>query len=186
MFDCLSMQPRMLNFSAPSNIMLYTDESLRLREDITLDDFVINRIAGMDSLKVFLELMQDFVIQSLFNKFFQNHETHYLNIVENTIKNLGQINYVDELESFNGKKQKSCNIILVSLYNSVGYGNSLLCENEEREIYNTKGPNSVISNMPFFGDENSLKYVIRHEFGHTFVNPLTEQYWDSIKDYSAN
>jgi hypothetical protein len=62
MFDRLSSQPRMLNFSAPSNIMLYTDNNLRLREDIVLDSFVINRAGGTDSLAVFLDLLRDFVI----------------------------------------------------------------------------------------------------------------------------
>ncbi len=185
MFDRLSSQPRMLNFSAPSNIMLYTDKSLQLRDDIILDDFVINRIAGMDSLKVFLGLMQDFAIQSSFNEFFKDHQPYYLKIIENTVENLGPINYVHELESFYGQKQKSYNIVLVSLYNSVGFGNSLLCLNAQRELYSTIGPKSLIDNTPFFGDENILKQWIRHEFSHPFVNPLTEKYWDYIKDYSA-
>jgi hypothetical protein len=88
------------------------------------------------------------------------------------------------LESFYGVKQESYNIVLVSLYNHVGYGNSLLCTNEKREIYNTMGPGGIINNVPFFGDENYLKYFIRHEFSHPFVNPLTEKYWVYIKDYS--
>ena len=28
--------------------------------------------------------------------------------------------------------------------------------------------------------------MIRHEFSHPFINPLTEKYWDYIKDYSHN
>jgi hypothetical protein len=39
--------------------------------------------------------------------------------------------------------------------------------------------------LPFFGDEEYLKYMIRHEFSHPFVNPMTEKYWQNIKDYSA-
>ena len=67
MFDRLSLQPGMLNFSAPSNIMLYTDESLNLRNDIELDDFVINRVGGIDSLIFFLDLLRDFATRSSFN-----------------------------------------------------------------------------------------------------------------------
>ncbi len=184
MFERLSMKPRMLNFSAPSNIMLYTNKYLNLRSDIKLDDFVINRSGGMDSLRVFLRLLRDFASQSSFNEFFLNHRDYYLNIIENTIKNLGSTDYISELESFYGTKQESYNIILVSLYNHVGYGNSILCMNDRREIYNTMGPGGVINNAPFFGDENYLKYFLRHEFSHPFVNPLTEKYWDYIKDYS--
>jgi hypothetical protein len=186
MFDRLSMKPRMLNFSAPSNIMLYTGETLELRNDILPDEFVINRAGGTDSLKQFLILLKDFADKSAFNEFFRNHNKFYLSIIENTIRNMGSADYITEIESFFGTSQKSYNIILVSLYNFVGYGNSLLFSDGKREIYNTMGPKTVIADIPFFGEENYLKYLIRHEFSHPFVNPLTEKYWDYIKDYSHN
>jgi hypothetical protein len=116
MFDRLSMQPGMLNFMAPSSIMLHTDRSLVLREDNELDDFNINRAGGKDSLEVFLNLLRDFAIQSSFNEFYKNHQAFYLKIVKNTIRDLGSINYISEIESFYGKTQKSYNIVLVSLY----------------------------------------------------------------------
>lgn len=186
MFDRLSLIPRGLNYSAPSNIMLYTNKSLQLREDIELDDFVVGRAGGIDSLKVFLNLLGDFAVQSSFNEFFEAHQDFYLNIVDITIRNLGTTNYIAEMETFYGKKQKSYNIILVSLYNGNGFGNSLLCANDQREIYNTMGPQMVKSNVPFFGDEHYLKYMIRHEFSHPFINPLTEKYWDYLKDHAEN
>jgi hypothetical protein len=184
MFDRLSMQPGMLNFMAPSSIMLHTDRSLALREDIEIDEFVINRAGGRDSLDVFLDLLRDFAIQSSFNEFYNEHRDFYLKIVKSTMQNLGPINYISEIESFYGKTQKSYNIVLVSLYGGVGFGNSLLCSDDQRELYNTMGPQMVLNNSPFFGDENYLKYMIRHEYSHPFVNPLTEKHWDYIKDYS--
>lgn len=186
MFDRLSSQPRMLNFNAPSFIMLYTDKSLDLRKDIELDDFVINRAAGKDSLTVFLKLLTDFAVKSSFNDFYNNHSTYYKKVIENTIANMGSNNDVVELEQFYGKKQKSYNIVLVSLYNSVGFGNSLLCANNQREIYNIMGPKSIEEEIPFFGDEERLSYMIKHEFSHPFVNPLTDKYWEYIKDFSDN
>lgn len=186
MFDRLSSQPRMLNFSAPSNIMLYINSDLRLREDIELDSFVISRIGGRDSLLVFLDLLHDFAIQSSFNEFYNNHYGYYLEIIEKTINNLGSIDYVSELEDFYGIKQESYSIVLVSLYGFVGFGNSLLCPNNQRELYNTMGPQKVEGNIPSFGSENYLKYMIRHEFSHPYINPLTEKHWDYIKDYSDN
>jgi hypothetical protein len=184
MFDRLSVKPGMLNFNAPSSLMLYTNYTLDLRKDIKLDDFVINRIGGMYSLNVFLNLLGDFASQSSFNEFYLNHKDFYLKIIEQTIENMGPTKYISELESFYGKHQKSYNIILVSLYNYVGFGNSVLYSNDQRDIYNIMGPKMVINDMPFFGDENYLKYMIRHEFSHPFVNPMTEKHWDYIKDYS--
>jgi hypothetical protein len=186
MFDRLSSQPRMLNFSAPSNIMLYTDSNLRLREDVVLDNFVLDRAGGRDSLVAFLDLLRDFATLSSFNEFFQEHKDYYLAIINSAADNLGDRNYISELETFYGKKQKSYNIILVSLYKAVGFGNSLLHADNTYDLYNTMGPLRVENNVPFFGDENYLKYMIRHEFSHPFVNPMTERYWDYIKTYSSN
>lgn len=186
MFDRLSSQPRMLNFSAPSNIMLYTDNNLNLRKDIVLDDFVLDRAGGKDSLAVFLNLLRDFAIQSSFNEFYNKHRDYYSTIVNTTAGNLGDRDYIAELEAFYGRKQKSYAIILVSLYNSVGFGNSLLFSDDKRELYNTMGTMKVENDVPFFGDADYLKYLLRHEFSHPFINPVTEKNWDSIKSFSSN
>lgn len=186
MFNRLSLQPRMLNFNAPSFVMLHANENLELRTDIEPDEFVIQRAGGMDSLKVFLTLLLDFSEKSGFSQFYNNHLDYYQILVEKTIQSIGQTNYISELENFYGKQQKSYKIALVSLYDHVGFGNSLLCPDGKREIYNVMGPRNVIDDIPFFGDENYLKYMIRHEFSHPFVNPLTEKYWEYISDYFAN
>lgn len=186
MFNRLSLQPRMLNFSAPSFIMLHANEKLELRSDVEPDDFVFQRAGGTDSLKVLLVNLKDFAVQSGFNMFYLEHQDYYRYVIKNTIQNIGQTNYIAELESFYGKRQKSYNIALVSLYNHVGFGNSLLYPDGKREIYNVMGPKNVTDDIPFFGDENYLKYLIRHEFSHPFLNPLTEKYWDYIKEYSAS
>ena len=185
MFDRLSLQPGMLNYMAPSSIMLYTDQSLQLRGDIILDDLVIKRAGGRDTLELFLELLRDFAIQSSFDAFYNEHRGFYVDIVENTIQNLGPTDYIGEMENFYGRSQKSYNIVLVPLYNGVGFGNSLICPDDQREIYNVMGPQKVIAGTPFFGDEYYLKNMMRHEFSHPFINPLTDKHWTCIKNDSV-
>ncbi|MFW6289443.1 MAG: DUF4932 domain-containing protein [Mariniphaga sp.] len=181
MFDRLSSRPRMLNFSAPSNLMLYTDNNLNLRKDIKPDDFVLNRAGGKDSLAVFLDLLRDFAIRSSFNTFYNEHSGYYRAIIDATTEKLGDYDYISELEAFYGRRQKSYAIVLVSLYNFVGFGNSLLFADDMRGLYNTMGAMKVEKGIPDFGDTAYLKYMIRHEFSHPFINPLTEKYWDYIK-----
>lgn len=183
MFDRLSAQPRKLNFSAPSLIMLYTDQELQLRNDIELDDFVLGRIDGQDSLIVFLDLLKDFVKVSDFVSFFKENETYYQKIIDQSIEQLGNLNYIQELEDFYGTAQQSYHINLVSLYPSLGYGNSVLRSDGKREMYNVMGAGSLKEGIPFFGDERHFKYMIRHEFSHPFVNPLTEMRRETIKPY---
>lgn len=185
MLDRLSLQPGMLNFSAPSNIMLLADESLCVRSDIESDEFVIRRAGGPDSLMVFLELLRDFAVKSSFTEFFSQHREFYLAMAKQTVNSMGTVNYIGELEDFYGKSQRSYSIILVSLYGPVGFGNSLLHADRKREIYNTMGPRSVKDGQPFFGDEEYLRQMIRHEFSHPYINPLTEKYWGHISDFAA-
>lgn len=186
MFDRLCMQPGMLNFSAPSNIMLLADESLSLRTDIEPDEFVFKRAGGIDSLRILLGLVRDFAIQTSFNDFFGSHRDFYHDVTGRTVESIGPVNYIREIENFYGRSQRSYNIVLVPLYGHVGFGNSLLHSDGEREIFNTMGPRLISEGMPVFGDEDYLRHMIRHEFSHPFINPLTEKYWDSIRDFSAN
>ncbi|MRR24163.1 DUF4932 domain-containing protein [bacterium] len=186
MLDRLSLKPGMMNFSAPSNIMLLADESLRLREDIDTDEFVIRRAGGIDSLSVFMELLRDFAVRSSFSEFFAGHREFYLSLAEKTVSSMGHADYIGELENFYGRSQRSYNIVLVSLYGPVGFGNSLLHADQDREIYNTIGPRSVKDGRPLFDDGEYLRHMIRHEFSHPYINPLTEKYWDLIKEYSGN
>jgi hypothetical protein len=180
------MRPGKLNFSAPSNIMLYADEHLELRTDQQNDDFVFSRIGGKDTLLLFLGLLKDFAVTSSFNEFFESHTIYYKKLVSNTINELDSLNYISELETFYGVKQKSYNIVLVSLYSHVGFGNSIVDKNWKREIFDTMGPQKIRNRIPFFGDNNYFKYITRHEFSHPFVNPLTEKYWDSVKEHFKN
>ena len=186
MFDRLSGQPRKLNFSAPSNLMLYTDANLQVRTDIALDDFVISRIDGIDSLQLFLGLLRDFAVTSGFKDFYNANFDFYRSIVEQTIETLGDFQYIEELEGFYGRSQQSYNIVLVPLYNSVGFGNSNLLPNGKREIYNTLGSGRLRDGDPCFGDERHLKYMTRHEFSHPFINPVTELYQDEVMAFKTN
>jgi hypothetical protein len=180
------MQPRKMNFSAPSNVMLYADDHVNLRSDLHFDDFVLSRAGGRDSLILFFDLLRDFAIRSSFNEFYEQHAGYYTGIIQHTISRLDSINHIKELESFYGAKQKSYNIVLVPLYSHVGYGNSIVYQNGEREMFDTMGPECIKDGLPFFGDTQYLKYMTRHEFSHPFVNPLTEKYWSEIKDYAGN
>jgi hypothetical protein len=100
---------------------------------------------------------------------------------------IGDNNYIDELESYYGMKQNSYNIILSALY-SGGYGPSVKTPGGGYDIYNIDGPIATDNDIPLFGDKDGFKQLAWHEFGHSFVNPLTERYQNevskSVKLYS--
>ena len=55
------------------------------------------------------------------------------------------------------------------------------------EIYNICGPNSVENGIPSFGTQEGFRQLAWHEFGHSFVNPLSESLKNRIKisEYSS-
>jgi hypothetical protein len=185
MFDSLSLKPGMLNFSAPSSIMLYLDEGLNIRKDIAFDDFIIKRVGGIDSLLKFSNLLKDFAQKSSFNKYFIEHTDFYKKIISETKQALGSNNLISEIENFYGEKQRNYTLCLVSLYNYVGFGNSIVYKNNDKDIFNVMGTSNLKDNIPSFGDNDYLKYMIRHEFSHPFVNSLTNKYWNNIEKYSS-
>jgi hypothetical protein len=186
MFNRLSLKPKMLNFNAPSFIMLYLDNNLNIRQDIIPDNFVLSRIGGLDSLKQFSILLKDFAEKSSFNNFFNLHSDYYKQIIKNARVGLGTTDFTREIEDFYGTKQKGYNICLVSTYNYVGFGNSVTLLKGGSEVFTVIGAEKIINGIPFFGNESYMKPFIRHELSHPFVNPITEKNWDFIKDFSSN
>jgi len=185
LFDSLSLKPGKMNFSAPSALMLYVDNHLNLRNDILFDDFIIKRCGGIDSIKVFLQLLKDFSQKSSFNNFFVAHTDFYKKMIDNSKQSFGDYNIIKDIEAFYGLRQKSYNVCLVSMYKYVGFGNSVTDKNNRKELYNVMGPRGIKADIPDFGDSYYLRTLLRHEFSHPFINPLTEKNWDYIKEYDA-
>lgn len=182
MMDDLST--RMFRFSAPPSFVLYLDDDFNIRENIKLDDFLMERIEGKENLIKLTDYIKDFCEESEFGKFFTGNINFYNHLINNVITKIGNRNYIDELETFYGTKQTSYNIVLVPLYGSVGFGPMLETNNGDRHIFSIIGPNGLENGIPFFGDSEYFKYMILHEFSHSFINPLTEKEWVKAEKYS--
>ena len=185
-FNSICLKPRMYNFTAPPTSMLYLDNCFKLRNDLLLDESLIKRIAGLDSFKIFIEYLRDFSKVSSFEDKFKSNVPYYKGLIFDVQKNLEHFDYVKELESFYGVKNKSYNLILVPLYGHVGYGPFLTMKNGEKHIYNIMGPQKVEEGKLIFGDEAYFKYLQLHEFSHSFVNPLTDKHWNLLEPYFSN
>jgi len=181
-FDELSS--RRLSFSGPPESMLYLGGTLAIKSELLLDSLLMGRYEGQDGFRNFLPLLLDFARESNFAQFYNEHRNYYERIVDSVVSRMGIWNYVAELEAFFGKKQASYNIVLVSLYGPVGFGPRLRTARGEQHIYSILGPKTVQDNTPMFGNEEYFNVMLRHEFSHSFVNPLTEAHRDQVLRYS--
>ena len=171
-------------FDAPATIMLYMDNNFQLCQDIDVTDYLVSRISGKKNIDKFFRSLQKFCHETEFNNFYNEHKEYYQLLIENVLTKIGEKNYIEELEEYYGVKQKEYNIILVSLFHPGGFGPKIESEKAKYKIYSIQGPNGTNNNMPDFGSEASFRHLARHEFSHSFVNPLADKYWSIAEQYS--
>lgn len=76
------------------------------------------------------------------------------------------------------------NIILAPLFRG-GYGPCIQRPDGTLEIYSIIGTIRMEDNIPTFGTADKLKYLVLHEFSHSFVNPLTSKFKTQINKYES-
>jgi hypothetical protein len=171
-------------FSAPPETMLYLNSAGRLHESICANAFLVRRAGGRESLEAFVAALADFCEASRFAGFFEEHRATYERVVGNTLEKLGSRDYIRELEHLYGIHHAGYTLILVPLYHSVGFGPNVTIGGA-KYVYNIMGPREVEDGLPDFGSEAYFTEMQRHEFSHSFVNPLTERFWAVAEPYFA-
>lgn len=84
------------------------------------------------------------------------------------------------LEEYYGSELGSYNLILSPLVHSGGFNSKFIADGKI-EVYAIIGPNGEIEHIPYFEKEYLEMDMILHEFGHSFVNPLTEKFQKEIE-----
>lgn len=161
-------------FHLPPKLMLYIDESLRLRDDIDVDEDLIKVFGNKSEINKFLILLKNFEEESKFNDFYKNHYRFYNDAISYVRNKLCESNCINNLISYYGFAQNSYNIIIQPL-SIGGYAVRIPTIKDTFDSYN-------FMKIP----ENTIDFVslILHEFGHTYVNPLTRENIEAVNKYS--
>lgn len=80
--------------------------------------------------------------------------------------------------------QHSYNILLGPLFHSGGFGPRVERENGQFDVYSINGPHARDGELLSFGSPEVYRYLIWHEFSHSFINPMVEQAETEIERYS--
>jgi hypothetical protein len=117
--------------------------------------------------------MAGFCKESGFAAFYEEHREFYMSLVDQAARGLAGRDYIREIETFYGAPQKAYTLVLVPLYGHVGYGPHLALKDGSREVFNILGPLNVKDGVANFAyDGPYFEEMQRHEFSHSFVNPL--------------
>ena len=181
LFDTLSAQG--FAFDAPVWMMLYFSPPPELKPVGQPDEELLMRAGGREALDRFMMLLRDFAQKTDFINFYKDHAGVYDSMVARTWVEIGGENYVQNLEEYFGAKQHSYHIVLAPLFHPGGFGVRLAHPDGAFDIYFVGGPKGSDAGMPLFGGREDFWSLAMHEFGHSFVNPVTLRYRDTIAHY---
>ncbi len=180
MFDTLSKKHD-FNFNNVTDWVLQFGEFPELnkvREIINPDSF--DESNGDYLIRKFKKELISFNQDSLFQAYLI--DVKELNeIVIKQVKQSKSIQHLPAyLEKYYGSELSSYNLILSPLVHSGGF-NSKFIAGGKIEVYAIIGPNGEIEHIPYFEKGYLEMDMILHEFGHSFVNPLTEKFQKEIE-----
>lgn len=184
-----SMSQKAYTYNAPPTTMLYLTNTphLTIRDDIDTNDLdykqCIKRAGGKRKFKKFVKALNSFCEESNFYDFYNNHIEYYERVIDSPKEIMKNINDVSLIESYYGTKQNSYNIIFSGMLYENNYGPRVENSDGKYDIYYIKGSYSACNDLPNWGQEDSYKNLIRHEFGHSFINNLTSKNITEVNKY---
>lgn len=147
-------------------------------------------IVGVEDINGFRESMKSFYNETNFKEFYSQHKELYQEMLTSYTKDNNLIElYIDSLENYTGKNQKSYNIILSPLIHEGGFSPSLNEENDKYDTYILLGStippeiykkfdNDYEKAKKFSDTASAFKLremLMIHEFTHTHLRSMEEE-----------
>ena len=173
------MIPKGFALGAPVDIVLSLGSPPSLEKKRDYSSFAVERACGKEKVDVFVELLRDFADKSDFLSFFNENESTYANALQIFNQGVNRNQYIEILENFYGREQDSYDIYLTQLSKG-SFGFSSKNGSGRLSLYNVCGfMNNLLKGKSDL--EEFLDNILWHEFSHPIINPLTDEYENTIK-----
>ena len=166
------------SYDAPVAFMLHLSQPVELEEKIKFSDYILKRSGEDDNLEQYRKSIKQFAEVSNFEAFWNSKIPFYNQILDMTIANMGELDLVKTMEDYFNETQENYNVIITPAFGG-GKGAFVSGLNGKDIFYATIETSNMKDNIPYANGENLLSYVW-HEYGHFFVNPLTDKYADRV------
>jgi hypothetical protein len=173
LFDVMSRQG--FSFDGPVNAALHLDGPPDFALRAEPSDYVCKRAGSREKLLDFFEAMREFYRESDFQQFLDEHAGFYDSCSSATRDTMRGIT-IATLEDYYGLRKHEYHIVLAPLLHPGGFGPQIALPDGSLEIFSVNGPQGAVDGRPIFGDEDDLRYLVWHEFSHSFMNPLAERH----------
>ena len=162
------------NYDAPVNLFLQLNDDFSF---INLQDYPFKtRLKSDPKVLELLKLLPAFAKKIKFDEFYQNNVDRYQKYVDNVKNNLGECDIITFFNSYyNLPTDKNFIVNLIPWQTHANYGTS-----NKTEIHSNicTAYNSTNDDNVFCSNREEIYYahLLHHEFSHSFINPLTEEY----------
>jgi hypothetical protein len=177
------MAPNGFNFYIPPEVMLYLSAPPDLKVNKPIPEELVKRAGGKEKLMQFIDALRQFAKESNFMDFVRSHAPFYQQVLSNERAKLKGID-VRVIEKYYGARQHTYNIILSPLLHDGAFGPRVAYKDGLYDLYSINGTNKVERDVPTFGTPEHFRYLVWHEFSHSFVNPMVEKHVADIARYS--
>jgi len=165
-------------FDAPVSFILHLSQPPELNIHTPFSEGLLRRGGGKDNLEQYRKSIKQFFKTSNFETFWNSKVPFYNQMLDLAIANLDRMDFVETLETYLNETQSSYNIILAPAFRG-GFGPRIPNADGEFNIYAVLSVPNLQDGIPYLSKERILHYVW-HEFGHSFVNPLTDKHSERV------
>lgn len=155
----------------PPDFMIHLSAVPELKVEHTIDERIIKLFTkDQETADHFLEELRNYAMQTNFQKFFSEQHDFYRENIKDVKGIIASHDYVRDIEDYYGLSQSSYTLILSPLFEG-NYGLRLPSGDNRFDLYAVIGGSDFTNN-----NEEVLRYLIWHEFSHSFINPITDKY----------
>jgi hypothetical protein len=177
LFDAMSHQG--FAFDAPITAVLHCGPPPALELRTAMDESIAKRAGSTAKLDDFLSALREFASEPEFAAFLERERPAFDSIEAEGRANLGAVD-AGLLELYFGETRSAYTIVLSPLLHHGGFGPRVRMPDGSIEVYSVGGPHGASDGKPTFGTRDEFRYIVWHEFGHSFVNPLVDRFGERV------
>ena len=178
------MEQRGFSYDAPPTAMLHLSDPPGLKVTTPFTGYLALRGGGRQQLEDFISELRDFATETDFMTFYRANRGSLQHMVQRVSEKTRKTDYVTVLEDYYGTEQHGYHVVLAPLFRG-SYGPRLRRPDGTHNIYSIIEPTGLKDGVPLFSTGENLRYLVWHEFGHSFVNPLATEHITEIEKYSS-
>ncbi len=170
-------------YDAPVTAVLHLSDPPALEQVTAWTENLSARAGGMTNLESFATALRNFAEDTDFMSFWKDHEQVY-DEISDVYRSVMDPGDAELLESWFGMSRQSYSILPAPL-SFHGFGSWVLREDGTMDVFCTiMGATALIPGEVDVETSLFLRSFVWHEFAHSFVNPLCEEYSEELDEYS--